>query len=299
MHLEILLSLIILFAGFAYFFVPRNHLFGFKNDKTFSCDFVWARANRLLGISFAFISLLLLLEIFMACPVNVFYMTLCLLIALAFVFVNRASAIDYERAKKNNLVDFGADAPLAAPQKKKKSKKNREAGLTFASSKKFSLMFCLFCAFLIFISYSWIVKSSEFFPQQIFTYYSVDNIASGYVERGGYLRFVNAAFWLVQIICALVLIVISVFFPKAKFLNRPFSLRVSTSEITFAYAACLAIFMALINYQFLAKNLSARANFDYLFTLLFGLMLIFSVWTIMFARSAKNSSGGKLPKDGR
>ena len=299
MHLEILLTLIILFYGFSLLFVPRNHLFGFKNSMTFSCDYVWTRANRLWGILFALSALLLLSAIFMGISSRLFFFCICALTLFSYFIANRASAIDYEHAKKNNLIDFGADAPLAAPQKKKKSKKNREAGLTFAASKKFSLMFCLFCAFLIFLSYAWIARSSEFFPQQIFTYYSVDNIASGYVERGGYLRFINAAFWLVQIVCASVLIVISVFFPKAKFLNRPFSLRVSTSEITFAYAACLAIFIALINYQFLAKNLSARANFDYFFTLLFGLMLIFSVWTILFAKSAKNSGGGKLPKVGR
>lgn len=300
MHLEILLSLIILFDGLAYFFVPRNHLFGFGKKKTISCDYVWTRANRLLGILFALSALLLLSAIFMGISSRLFFGCLCVLMTFAFYIASRTSSIDYEYAKKNNLIDFGEDAPLAAPQKKKKTKKDREAGLTFASSKKFSLMFCLFCAFLIFISYAWIAKSSEFFPPQIFTYYSVDNIASGYVERGGYLRFINAAFWLAQIVCASVLIIISVFFPKAKFLNRPFSLRVSTSEITFAYAASIAIFTALINYQFLAKNLSARANFDYLFTLIFGLMLIFSVWTILFAKSAKNSAtGGKSAKSGR
>lgn len=296
MHLEVFLTLVLLFYGAAFLFIPRNYLFGFKNSKTLSCDYVWARANRLLGILFVIISLLLLLEIIMACSVNFFYMTLCFLIALAFIFVNRTSSIDYEYAKENNLIDFGNDAPVSAPSKKKKSKKNRHSGLTFAASKKFSLMFCLFCAFLIFVSYAWIVRSSEFFPQQIFTYYSVDNIASGYLERADYLRFANIAFWLVQIACASALIVISVFFSKAKFLNRPFSLNVSISEVAFAYAASFAILLALLNYHFLVKNLAVGIGFDYVFSILFGLMLIFSVWTILFVKSARNSGSLVAPK---
>lgn len=290
MHLEILLTLIILFYGFSLLFVPRNHLFGFKNSMTFSCDYVWTRANRLWGILFALSALLLLGAIFMGISSRLFFFCICALTLFSYFIANRASAIDYEHAKKNNLIDFGADAPLAAPQKKKKSKKNREAGLTFAASKKFSLMFCLFCAFLIFLSYAWIARSSEFFPPQIFTYYSVDNIASGYLERGVYLRFANIAFWLVQIACASALIVISVFFSKAKFLNRPFSLNVSISEVAFAYAASFAILLALVNYHFLAKNLSGLVGFDYVFSILFGLMLIFSVWTILFAKSARNGA---------
>lgn len=290
MHLEVFLTLVLLFYGAAFLVIPRNHLFGFKNSKTLSCDYVWARANRLLGILFELISLVLIVEILMSCAMNVFYTTLGLLIALAFIFVNRTSSIDYEYAKKNNFVDFGDDVPVSAPSKKKKSKKNGHSGLTFAASKKFSLMFCLFCAFLIFVSYAWIARSSEFFPQQIFTYYSADNIASGYLERGVYLRFANIAFWLVQIACASVLIVISVFFSKAKFLNRPFSLHVSISEVAFAYAASFAILLALVNYHLLAKNLSGLVGFDYVFSILFGLMLIFSVWTILFVKSARNGA---------
>lgn len=286
MIFEVFISIVLIFCGAACYFALRNNHIGFRTKKTRSCDYVWQKANALIGILLGMLGSLLFVLSYCGIAFKDFYTIFIIFFSIIIVFSSFQTSKIYNQAKEKNLIDFGSDCPKDL-KPKKKSKKAKDADFTFSAGKKISALYCSFCAFLIFLAFAWIKNSLQLFPEKIPANFNVSDYANTFILRDSYAHHFILSFWIVQLCCALALLISAMFFSKSKMFNSPFSLKVSLSEIAFTYAATLAILLAVTNYVLLTSALKLPANGEFLFSVTLPFSVIFLLWTIVFYRHKK------------
>lgn len=275
MILQFFLSLIILLCGVACFFVPRNTLIGFKTKHSYASNEIWKRSNRLAGVLFIVLGIVLMCAAKYEIPRNTFFHIL-LAGMIALVVFSSVYAFKLYRI-------LPSDEPITkyvAPRKK-------EINLTFSKERRSSIFFATLCLALIGVSYFWMLDCFGFFPEKLFILNPDGSKEMMKGTKDDYIFLMQIVFFADLLVGALIFIATANIYKRNPTHIKPYSFKQPMSNLFFACIAMMSLLIADINYVFLKSTLMAYPDSESTLTMTMPLLGIFVVWFAIFKKEAR------------